>query len=147
MIFAEVLARSVDASTVESYIYGVRALHIELTGVIPWEAGGPALRLAQVLKGIARRQSKPKRKRAPVTVALLRQWRQHFNLSDPTDAMLWAALLTGFAGLLRKSEFTVPDRVAFDPERHLTRADVVFHPSADRWRWESMDLHIRFSKT
>ena len=103
--------------------------------MVPWEAGGPALRLNQVLKGIARRQVKPKRKRAAVTIALLLHWRSLFNLSDPAQAMLWAAPLTGFAGLLRKSEFTVPDRLAFDPDRHLTRADVVFHPLTDRWRW------------
>lgn len=147
MIFAEVLARSVSSDTISNYICGVRSLHVVYTGVVPWEASGPALRLARVLHGIARRVNKPKKKRSPVTVALLLQWRTHFDMLDPTQAMLWAALVTAFFGLLRKSEFAVGNGIKFDPSRHLTRADATFFPTSDGSKWESMDLHIRFSKT
>lgn len=147
MIFAEVLSRSVTSETISNYISGVRSLHVVHTGVVPWDSSGPALRLSRLLNGIARRVTKPKKKRAPVTVALLLEWRARFDMSDPTDAMFWAALVTAFFGLLRKSEFAVGDKVPFDPDRHLTRSDASFFPSADGRRWESMDLHIRYSKT
>ena len=68
-------------------------------------------------------------------------------MADPRHATLWAALVTAFAGLLRKSEFSLPDGVVFDPSRHLTREDVMFYPNAAGTQWESADLHVRFSKT
>jgi hypothetical protein len=147
IIFAELLARTVAADSIRSYVAGVRSLHVVRTGRVPWEFGAPALRLARVLRGIAKRQAKPKQKRAPVTVSLLEFWRTFFDLSKPRHAMLWAALLLGFYALLRKSEFAVPDRVEFNPDRHLTRQDVQFIRSSSGSHVVGVDVHIKFSKT
>jgi hypothetical protein len=144
MLFAEVLARSVAADTIWGYIAGVRSLHINVSGRVPWD---PSLRLPRVLRGIKRRQMKPVKKRAPITLALLLRWRPLFDLNSVEGATLWAALLIGFFGLLRKSEFTVSRRVAFDPLRHMTRGDVMFLPHASGLRWELVELNIKFSKT
>jgi hypothetical protein len=45
---------------------------------------------------------------------------------------MWAAALsTAFCGLLRGCEFGLQDGEAFDPTRHLTRADVKFKTASD----------------
>jgi hypothetical protein len=138
MLFAEVLARSVEADTIRVYIQGVRSLHVSVIGYVPW---GVCLRLQRVLAGIKRRQQKPVKKRAPVTLELLTRWSSSFNLALADDRALWAAFLLAFFALLRKSEYTVPERAAFLPERHLSRGDVTFHWAGGALDW--MEVHRR----
>jgi hypothetical protein len=145
MIFAEVLSRSLRAATVQNYISAVRSLHVHYLGHCSWRGG---LRLPRLLAGIRRRQNYRPKKRAPVTLALLREWKSCFNLNRCDHATLWAALLTAFFGLLRKSEFTVGAGSQFDPHRHLSCGDISFcgdleGEQAGRW----MEVHVKFSKT
>jgi hypothetical protein len=146
MLYVAVLARTVLAATVRVYVAGVRSLHIEATGRVPWVFEGSAYRLSRVIAGFERRQAKVPRKRAPVTLALLREWRRHFDLARRDHAAIWAALLLGFYGLLRKSEFTVADGTVFDPKRHLSRGDVMFLAAEDGRSWTGVEVHIKFSK-
>jgi hypothetical protein len=143
MVFAVQQAERVGAGTVGSYIAAVRALHVEHAGEVLWEGG---VRLPQLLAGIRRRLLRPGRRRAPVTLSLLRQWRDLLDLTQPYHRSLWAALLLAFFGLLRKSEFTVAAAGRFDPVFHLAREHVRF--VRDRGgAIVSMDVYVRFSKT
>ena len=54
-------------------------------------------------------------------------------------------MLVAFFGLFRKSEFTLPDGVRFDPLVHLTRGDVVFIRDS-RGKLLAVDLHVKFYK-
>jgi len=146
MLYVAVLARAVLAATVRVYVAGVRSLHIEATGRVPWVFEGSAYRLSRVIAGFERRQAKVPRKRAPVTLALLREWRRHFDLARRDHAAIWAALLLGFYGLLRKSEFTVADGTVFNPKRHLSLEDVMFLAAEDGRSWAGVEVHIKFSK-
>ena len=54
--------------------------------------------------------------------------------------MLNAAITLGFFGLLRVSEFTVPNQHGFNPDQHLTAKDITM-------RKDSMVVVIKKSKT
>jgi hypothetical protein len=92
-------------------------------------------RLAGMFKGMRRLiDVPPKRRRWGVrTQDLARAMRVHLPKGTPWGTRRrrsnanWRALLsTGFVGLLRGAECTVPDGVAPDWTQHLTRADVSF---------------------
>ena len=57
--------------------------------------------------------------------------------------MLWAVCCTAFFGLLRVSEFTVPSLHRYDPDIHLSLADVTLD---NRRAPEIVQLHIKQSK-
>ena len=143
MVFAVQQAERVGAGTVGSYLAAVRALHVEHVGEVLWDGG---VRLPQLLAGIRRRLLRPGRRRAPVTLDLLRLWRGLLDLSQPYHRSLWAAVLLAFFGLLRKSEFTVAAAGRFDPDFHLSRGQVRFTRERSG-AITSMDVYVRFSKT
>ena len=57
--------------------------------------------------------------------------------------MLWAVCCTAFFGLLRVSEFTVPSPRQYDPDIHLSLADITLD---NRQAPEIVRLHIKQSK-
>jgi hypothetical protein len=123
MRFAAFLAPFIKLVTIRSYISGVRSLHVERLGYVTWESGK---RLPQMLKGIGRMYPASVRKRAPVSVEVLRQWIKLLDMKNFLHLELWVAILLAFFGLMRKSEFSVPVGVQFDPVVHLSRGSVVF---------------------
>ena len=123
MRFAVFLAPFIKLVTIRSYISGVRSLHVERLGYVAWESGK---RLPQLLKGIGRKFPASVRKRAPVTVDVLRQWIKLLDLKNFLHLELWVAILLAFFGLMRKSEFAVPVGVEFDRVIHMSRGSVVF---------------------
>ena len=58
--------------------------------------------------------------------------------------MLWAVCCTAFFGLLRVSKFTVPSLTRYDPDIHLSLADITLD---NRQAPEIVRLHIKQSKT
>ena len=66
------------------------------------------------------------------------------DLSLPDHCMFWAACCLGYFGLLRASEFTVPNLASFSPSLHLSVQDI----SVDAMVSPScMRVHIKGSKT
>ena len=63
------------------------------------------------------------RQRLPITIAILRKLYSILNLNDYTDALFWAACLTGFFGFLRCGEFTTKSS-HFDINTSLSLADL-----------------------
>ena len=123
MRFAMFLAPFIKLATIRNYISGVRSMHVERLGFFAWEFGR---RLPQLLKGIARVYPAATRKRAPVTLEVLRQWFKLLDFTNFLHVELWVAILLAFFGLMRKSEFAVPVGLLFNPATHLSRESVVF---------------------
>ena len=104
-LFIAFLARSLKASTIRSYLSGVRSFHVD-SGV-PDPLEGKEM-LHRALRGIKRlhgqAQSKPK---LPVTLALLESIAPLINWSSHDEVMIFASWCIATAGLLRSGEFTV----------------------------------------
>ena len=86
--------------------------------------------LEYVLTGIKRVQARQRPhsdRHLPITLEVLQSlWRQWKEKSSNTDnSMLWVAACTVFLGFLRAGEFTVPSESQYDPEVHLTLADIL----------------------
>ena len=103
-------------------------------------------RLYYLMRGIKRTQGRTRRrrKRAPITPKMLKDINiRLFNSSRVYEdkIMLWAALLTGFYGFLRVSEYTSARKTTFDPDSTLLFSDMMLKPDG------SVSLLIKTSKT
>ena len=78
--------------------------------------------LGTVLKGIRRDKGSAVVAKQAMTPRLLLLLHSVCCLSDPTDATFWAACLTMFFGLLRKSNVFPPSASGFAATKHLARA-------------------------
>ena len=133
--------------TIKSYLSGLRLYQIHQNLGNPLFTNMP--RLEYVLSGVKRAEAHAgilPRPRLPITLDILLKlktvWLAH--PVHPDNIMLWAAACTGFFGFLRAGEFTVPSPKAYDPEVHLSLADVAIdsHESPSLVR-----LRIKQSKT
>ena len=105
-------------------------------------------RLEQVLRGIKREQScrLPKKIRLPITTQIMQQIKE-LLLKSPHDynsILMWAVCCTAFFGFLRCSEFTVPKEQDYDPNVHLSYADVAIDCKEDP---RILQIYIKQSKT
>ncbi|XP_052058947.1 uncharacterized protein LOC127699233, partial [Mytilus californianus] len=62
------------------------------------------------------------------------------NFNSTKDVTFWAACLVAFFSFFRKSNLLVPSLQDFDPNRHLSRQNIQFHP-------EGVILHLNKTKT
>ena len=84
-----------------------------------------------------------KPKRQPITNEMLGQMPSPLDRDHKPShhrLMLKAAITLGFFGLLRVSEFTVPNQHGFNPDQHLSTKDITM-------RRDSMVVVIKKSKT
>ena len=95
--------------------------------------------LASILKGLKRLKGDSTRQKLPITCHILQGILRVLDLSCPFDITFWAACLVGFFSFFRKSNLLIPSTEKFDPQKHLCRADVQFHPSG-------VILLVRWSK-
>ena len=143
LLYVADLFQRVCHSTVRSYLAAIRHMHLAHGLPNPLQ-GLPRLELA--LKGLKRRKPQSGDSRLPITPLVLtiigRSLSQHCR--DQYDQlMLWAACCLGFFAFLRSGEFTLPGGTAFDPDRHLSPADILVDNPGNP---TTMRIHLRCSK-
>ena len=132
------------AGTIKSYLAAIRHAQIALG------LGNPHMenmtQLEYVMRGVKRLTNGPVQTRLPITFDLLEQLRQawYAKLGEHDASMLWAAAVMYFFGFLRAGEVVVPSDSSFDPNIHLTPADI----SVDSHSSPSyLAIRIKASKT
>ena len=135
--YAAMLARTHKFSSIKQYLNVVGILHRQ------WDLANPLqdnFHLGCTLRGIHRQLGSKVSRKAPISPELLLDVLGSLNMSNPTECNIWAAALTMFFGMLRKSNVLSSSPNTFDPSRHLRRKDIQFHQNG-------MTITIRWSKT
>lgn len=136
-LYATYLARTLRPASVRQYINIVRLLHLECGWEHPYKESWT---VTSTLRGIDRVKGCEVRRKTPITPQVLLQIRDRLHLHKDTDAVLWAACLVLFFGLLRKSNL-FPDKAAdFDPNKQLTRDCFVLDDTC-------LKISVKWSKT
>ena len=122
-LFTQFPARSFEApQSIMNYVASVKLWH-SLLGVDMTAFNSLAFVLTKL--GLFRILAHVPKQAAPVTPELLAMFRQHLDISDPTDATFWALFLIAFFTMAPKSNL-VPDRASsFDPDKQLSREKVL----------------------
>ena len=146
--FAAYLAKhNIMYSTIKVYISAIRNLHV-MSGQHHHFANQLTPRLEQVLRGIKRDQSSrlPARVRLPITIQIMQQIKENLlkRPHDYNNILMWAICCTAFFGFLRCSEFTVPKETDYDPNVHLSYADVAVDCKSNP---RMIQIQIKQSKT
>jgi len=130
--FAAELSRTLQPTSVRTYMSAIRNLHMELGCVYP---SGPTTLLSRVMRGVERSPS-VRRHRLPITVPLLRDICRYVSMPrtrpEHDKAMLKAAFTLAVHGFLRCGELTDGIRVQ----------DICITPDQSK-----LSVHLRSSKT
>lgn len=123
--------RGVKGSTANSYLAGVRQLHV-VKNIEPPTIRGALVKL--VLKGVSNRDGIQKRRqgntgRLPMTVSTMLIFKNtiatsHLNTAD--KRLLWAVATLAFAGAFRLGELLSKNESTFDPDFTLLTKDMNF---------------------
>ena len=140
-LFVTFLARTLQHSSIKVYFSGIRALHIDQGFPDPLT---DCLRLQRVVRGIKRCQGTSSSSRLPITDDLMLVIWRSLDVGRADHLMFWAACSLGYFGLLRTSEFTVPNLSSFSSSLHLSVQDVAVDSSSAP---SSMRIRIKGSKT
>ena len=84
-----------------------------------------SLELVLTKQGLFRILSHITKQAAPVTPELLAMFRQHLDMSDPTDATFWALFLIAFFTMARNPNLVPDTASSFDPDKQLSREKVL----------------------
>ena len=123
-LFAQFLAYSFhSAKSVRNYLYGVRTMHI-LARVDPPNLKDIEIRLT--LRGLSKILSHRVKQAQPLTPEILLDMLSYLNLNKRADLVFWGILLTGFFGMLRKSNLITDAMDSFDPVKQMTRGHISF---------------------
>jgi hypothetical protein len=136
LIFIDWLARTrkLKATTINSYLSGVRQLYV-MQNIDPPEFRTGLVKL--VLKGISNRDGITTRTgdykgRLPITVNVMLLYKNLLNKLDyiaHDKAMIWAASTLAFAGAFRISELLCKRESSFDPDFELLTENVRLRPA------------------
>jgi hypothetical protein len=124
-----VRVRKVKASTINSYLAGIRQLHV-VTGLEPPNLRSSLVKL--VLKGIENRDGIHKRQRKfvgrlPMTMNMMLVFKNtivNSEFSKHDKKLLWAVATVAFAGAFRIGEILSKQESTFDPDFTLLTRDV-----------------------
>ena len=133
-------------SSIRTYLSGIR--QTQIAAGLPDPLIDHMPRLRQVLKGIkvqAARNGRSPHPRLPITPSILYKLRQVWlGNSSFNNIMLWAAATTTFFSFCRSGEITVECESKFDPQVHLSVADLaVDNPQAP----SAISINLKYSKT
>jgi len=120
--FMSSLTGAYSSSTIDNYVYGIRAWHI-LHGV-RWQMDTAELEaLLRAAEKMAPPTSK-KKKRVPYTIEFMLAVRSQLQLDKPRNATVYSCLTTAFYAAACLGEFTVPNLGAFNGLVHVKPSDV-----------------------
>ena len=137
-------ARGLKISTIKVYLFAVRAA--QLDAGLPFEPWRKRHSVFMTLQGARRIHGDYTSRKGAITIGMLWRMATHARVAqrDPKRAILmgavWAAILVGFFGMLRKDNLTKGKKDAFNVSRGLRRTDVDLQQS-------KLWLRLRVSKT
>ena len=123
-LYAQFLSNKFKApQSVNNYLNGVRVLHtLNDHPVLAFKS----FELKLTLKGIARLKSHTPRQAAPITLEILLAM-SRFVGTEKSDVVAWAAILTAFFCMLRKSNLVPISRESFDVKKQLRKKDILLN--------------------
>ena len=127
--------KKLSAASLPKYLNIVRLLHIESGLANPLANNWY---LESILGGICRGKGAPPLRKLAITPIILTKIRDLLNLGSPLHVVFWAACLTIFFSLFRKSNVLAP-ATRFDPAKYLCRSDIIVHS------W-GLEVIIKWSK-
>lgn len=136
--------------TIKIYLFGIRS--IQLDKGMEFRSMRERYELHQTLQGIRRTIGTTRHPKMPITIPLLRKFATivERKRADPKQKIrwgaIWAAILVGFFGMLRKDNLTAGKKTAFNDRQGLTRRDVQFKTAKHSNKTVAW-LRIRYSKT
>jgi len=142
-------SQSCSRDTLQTYISHIRDLH--LRAGYDFAPTASRFLVSSTLMGIRRAFGTPKKRKLAITLQMLRD--MHAAILDGSFvhktghtyglvSCVWAAILVGFFGMLRKDNVCSGKARTFNPRRCLLRGDLVFVPET-----VALWLRCRFSKT
>ena len=124
MSFVSTLAATYSGSAISNYVYRVRAWH--LLHSVPWKINKPKLeallKAAEKLTPLSSRR----KKRHPYTVNFMLAIQNNTDLATLLGASVFTCLTTCFFATTRIGEFTVQRLDGFNPEAHVSRAQLSY---------------------
>ena len=111
--------------SIQNYLNIVRLLHKEAGVPSPLDSHF----IQGTLRGAKRVLGDLQSPKLPVTPVILKGIFSKLDFCHSLDVTFWAACLVAFFSFFRKSNLFVPSATQFDPQRHLTRQAVIFHPN------------------
>lgn len=121
--YAAFLTRRLKYASIKQYFAVITLLHKQ------WGFENPCAQsfmLKQTLQGIRRVLGDRPCRKEPITLTHLRAILSQLNVRIPNLAMVWAAALLMFFGLLRRSN-VLCTKDNFNPELHLRRSNLAFN--------------------
>ena len=134
--FIAYLAQKLQYTSITQYANIIRLMCLESGVPNPLQTWP----VRSLMKGIKRAKGNAVKHKLPITPGLLMQIRRMLTLTKPMDCILWAAYVTAFFTLLRKSNIVPPSPAQFDPLRHPIRGDLHLTP-------KGIALTVKRSKT
>lgn len=134
--YAAHLANRLKYSSIKQYFSVIILFHKQ------WGLENPCASnffLKQTLQGIRRVLGDRPCRKEPITTKHLFALLKHLYVNEPKQAMVWAAALLMFFGLLRRSN-VLSTPTSFDPRFHLRRSDITFGE-------KGVLVQVRWSKT
>lgn len=136
-LYAAWLARRLAYKSVKIYLNIISLIHKEMG--LPSPIMGN-FHVQQTLRGIRRVKGDRPRPKAPITPDLLLHIRARLDFGCQKHVAVWAACLTMFVGILRRSNVMPPSVAGFSSARHLCVGDISLTQ-------EGYQLIIKWSKT